>query len=349
MHRIAFATRSAQIALADMEDSMVKQSLQTITMESPVFVTGLPRAGTTLLLELLESGGEFCSHTYQDMPFILTPVLWSKVAARFRKESELKERAHGDGMLVSVESPEALEEVIWAAYWKKQYQNETVSLWDRRLNYPDFVHFFQQHMKKIALLRGANKSRQLRYLSKNNMNIARLEYLAKIFPQAKIVIPFRAPVQQSYSLLKQHENFLAMHKQDAFAREYMRAIGHYDFGDNLKPIDFSGWSKQTSIAQATEIEFWLRYWVAAYQYLLEHLPENAVLFSFDTFCEQPQFSMQALANFIAVKEFSPLLAGLDRVAPPSVHSDPVDSVSSELLSQANELFATLKAKAVNSL
>ncbi len=36
-----------------------------------------------------------------------------------------------------------------------------------------------------------------------------------------------------------------MHARDPFARRYMEAIGHYDFGANLRPIDFDGWATAT--------------------------------------------------------------------------------------------------------
>lgn len=345
-HQLAFSTRSAQQSLADLEDNLFKAKLDPITPGAPVFVTGLPRAGTTLLLEILESSGEFCAHTYQDMPFILTPMLWEKMAGKFRKPIELQERAHGDGMMVSMESPEAFEEVLWASFWHKQYHQDHVDVWNPRLNFPDFERFFNQHIKKIAYLRNPELT-SARYLSKNNMNISRISYIAKIFPNARIVIPFRHPFEQSASLLRQHTNFLEIHKEDPFAKSYMRAIGHYDFGENLKPINMGGWLEKHSDLSPTTLEFWLRYWVSSYRFLLDN-PHTATLFSYDKFCHQPEDSLKKLTDWVGLGANEAVLSQAKRVAPPKPYSEKDYEVSKDLLDEATGLFEELNAAAVNS-
>ena len=62
--------------------------------EKHVFITGLPRSGTTLLLELLYKTKSFCSLTYFDMPLIMAPNLFSKF--KKKKASELINRYHSD-------------------------------------------------------------------------------------------------------------------------------------------------------------------------------------------------------------------------------------------------------------
>lgn len=353
MHRIAFATRSAQVGLSDLEDKLYRKPLAQLPMGPPVFVAGLPRAGTTLLLEMLEQSPEFVTHTYQDMPFVLTPILWSKMAASFRKEADWVERAHGDGMLVSVESPEAFEEVIWAKFWQQQYLDDQVKPWDARLKFAEFETFFRQHMAKIALLRGSTATANQvdatpwRYLSKNNMNIARLAYLAKVFPQAKIVIPFREPIQHSRSLLRQHRNFLDMHQQDPFARDYMRAIGHYDFGENLKPINFDQWLPTSYVDATTEEGFWLDYWIAAYRNIAASLPANARLFSYDRFCQNPLHSLQLLREFLGVNTTELKAETVARIKPPAKHSGVEGQSSNAQLIQAQQLYDSLSQIAVN--
>ena len=67
-----------------------------------------------------------------------------------------------------------------------------------------------------------------------------------------------------------------MHAQDAFARRYMAGIGHFDFGDNLKPVDFDGWARGGGAPAADGLEFWIRYWCAAYRALLEAAQHDRV-------------------------------------------------------------------------
>ena len=53
LHRLSFATTGAQVGLADIESNLFKKQLEPVICERPVFVTALPRAGTTLLLNLV--------------------------------------------------------------------------------------------------------------------------------------------------------------------------------------------------------------------------------------------------------------------------------------------------------
>lgn len=63
-------------------------------------------------------------------------------------------------------------------------------------------------------------------------------------------------------------DFLRIHDEDTFACEYMRGIGHYDFGANLCSIDFAGWIDVRQSRDAESLAFWLEYWVATYRHLL---------------------------------------------------------------------------------
>ena len=124
IHHVAFSAPFLQKALAELENDLFSSRLDKAAAGREVFVTGLPRAGTTLLLELLYATGEFGSFTYRHMPFILAPLLFGR--AERGKASDGIERAHGDGMRISVDSPEAFEEVIWLAYLRERI----VAYWD---------------------------------------------------------------------------------------------------------------------------------------------------------------------------------------------------------------------------
>ena len=64
---------------------------------------------------------QFASLTYRDMPFVISPNLWSKISDRNIKSMPAKERLHGDNIKVNIDSPEALEEVFWRVKLKKEY------------------------------------------------------------------------------------------------------------------------------------------------------------------------------------------------------------------------------------
>lgn len=269
LHRLAFATRLPQCAAADLEDRVYRRELEAVKPEAPVLITALPRAGTTILLQLLAAAPAFAAHTYREMPFVLCPMLWHAVSGPFQRSVLPRERAHADGIAISPDSPEAFEEVIWMRFWPEHYRGRTIRLWEH-CDKEEFRRFFLRHMRKVVALRARRKPTAHRYLSKNNLNIARIPAIWNLLPSAVVVVPFRDPLQHCASLLRQHLRFSAWHAEDRFARRYMAAIGHFDLGADLKPVDFGGWLDARGDLDAHELSFWLDYWVAAYSHLLQH-------------------------------------------------------------------------------
>ncbi len=123
LHHLAFKAITPQKAMADIEESLFATRLEPLAVTRPVFITSLPRAGTTLLLELLAGTDRFATHTYRDMPFVLCPLLWERLSSGFRTSDPLRERAHGDGISINSDSPEAFEEILWKAFWPRNYRS----------------------------------------------------------------------------------------------------------------------------------------------------------------------------------------------------------------------------------
>jgi hypothetical protein len=283
LYTLAFSTRQAQIGMADLEDIIFRDQLTHHALDRPIFITALPRAGTTLLLELCVASGACASHTYRHLPFVLLPLLWHRLSKGFRRADVPRERAHGDGMLVSVDSPEAFEEMVWLAFWPEHYKRDRILPWQEE-EHSVFRDFLENHCKKIVAVsatgdddRSDCPGTSLRYVSKNNGNIARLPWLVRHFRDALFVIPFRDPVQHCASLRRQHLNFLEIHRRDAFARTYMKGIGHFDFGDNLRPVDFAGWLDISPYRNPLQMDFWLAYWRVAYGSLIDAATERVCL------------------------------------------------------------------------
>lgn len=346
LHRFAFATSAGQAALADVEDLLYSSRLAEIEVSQPVFVTALPRAGTTVLLNLIAALREFGSHTYRDMPFLVCPMLWSRFSARFMRSEAPRQRAHGDGLLVSTDSPEAFEEVLWKLFWPRHYRADRIEPWPA-LDDDQFRSFLLNHMKKIALLRCSQHAGKRRYVSKNNLNIARVPALADLMPSASILIPFRDPLQQAASMLRQHLRFLEIHASDRFAKAYMAAVGHFDFGANLKPIDFTGWLDDRRCQDATTPGFWLEYWVAAYRHLLEQHGEERIHFlSYDSLSHRPAESLARLAETLDVEDSARFCAQADTLQPAKPHDVPTHSIPADLLEEATTLYVRLHAVSI---
>lgn len=342
LHNLAFNSFSTQITLSKFEDRIFKKKLEVIKIEKPVFVTALPRAGTTLILELLASTSEFVSNTYRDMPFFLTPIFWNKYSGLFKQSDMLRERAHGDGMMVSVDSPEAFEEIIWKSFWKSRYRKDRIIPWGN-VDYPEFESFFRNHIRKTIFLKSSNPEIRVRYISKNNLNIARLEYLNQIFPDSIILALFRDPLQHASSLLRQHLNFLKIHKDDLFACKYMEAIGHYDFGRNIKPIDFNNWLSPELLSSTTTLSFWLQYWINIYHYLLKHSSANTKFISFESICKTPTKNLGQLGELLEIRDYNELISRADRVVMPKPHTVDTTKIEPAILHEANVLYERLRA------
>src|SRR5689334_8361392 len=92
LHRLAFSNLEVQKSLADIEDRMHAKQIGPIAIEKPVFITALPRAGTTLILDVLaRQPSVFATHTYRSMPFVLCPLLWDSISRGFRRADEKRE------------------------------------------------------------------------------------------------------------------------------------------------------------------------------------------------------------------------------------------------------------------
>ncbi len=246
LHQFALSFQFMRETTFDVENSVISRNK---TNENHVFVAGLARSGTTILLNALYESNKFSSLSYQDMPFVLAPNLWSKLSLN-KQDIDLIQRAHGDGIKVSAESPEAFEEVFWMTF---NEGNKNVK---------------EKFKKYVELIN--HRYQKKRYLSKNNQNIRRLELISNTFPDSIILVPFRNPIQQSYSLLSQHQRFIANSKNDIFISNYMRLIGHTEFGPNYIPIH----NKNLNFKNHLDINHWLEQWYLTYHNCRETLKDK---------------------------------------------------------------------------
>ena len=273
LHKFALSSQFMREVTFDFESKNISPSSET---ENHIFITGLARSGTTILLNALYKSNVFASLSYADMPFVLAPNLWSKISL-IKKDLELKERAHGDGIKVSLNSPEAFEEV----FWKTFADIEDDSLEEKFRVYLDNV---------------IHKYKKERYLSKNNQNIRRIDLITSIFSDSKILFPFRDPIQHSYSLLTQHKKFIEYSKKDNFVAKYMKWIGHSEFGPNYIPIH----NQNLNFHNDLEMNHWIEQWYLIYRDAFQSFKnkKNVNFISYEKLCINKDywFQIQKLVN-----------------------------------------------------
>ena len=338
LHRIAFAVPGLQTTASDIEDTIFKAKIDAAGKTAPIFITSLPRAGTTVVLNALNVTPNTATHLYRDMPFVMAPILWGKFTATSRKDATLRERAHGDGLKIGFDSPEAFEEVIWKKFWPAHYRGESIKVWDKDDKNAEFTAFMKQHMRKLVALRGGQGGR---YLSKNNANIARLGMLEAVFPDADIVIPLRHPAEHAASLLRQHQNFLEQHAKDKFVRKYMRDIGHLEFGELHQPIAFPGFATRAQGMKPDNPDYWLAYWIGAMEHVRNSGPEKYYILPEAQLQKDSQRIMVRLCEGLGLDSrgiaFAKHIKWIPHRADPTVFDQ-------ELLKEALELYGALATK-----
>lgn len=283
------------IGLGNLESRMLAERLEAVSIEKPIYIAGLARSGTTILLELLSRHPDLASHRYRDFPPVLTPWTWNWFVERAGTtgSEQANERAHGDGIDVTPESPEAFEEVIWMAFFPKLHDHEVSAVLTGETDNDDFEAFYRDHIRKLLLLRGGR-----RYLCKANYNVTRFRYLLKLFPDARFLLPVRDPAWHIASLMRQHERFCTEQRRDDRIRRHMSRAGHFEFGMDRRPIN-SGNAEVTERvrelwSKGDDVEGWALYWsdvhgaVAAQLEADETFRRATMVVDYETLCRKPE-------------------------------------------------------------
>jgi len=274
--RLVKATENLWRRLGNLESGIVRDELEDISIKSPVYVTSLARAGTTIVTEMLDQHEDTTAHRYSDFPWVWTPYWRNYLRQRAQLiEPKLEERAHKDRILVSADSPEAVEEVLWNHFFPQTHDPQVSNILDQQTSHPAFEKFYAEHLKKLLLVRKAK-----RYLAKGNYNIGRISYIHKLMPTARFIIPVRNPYNHIASLVKQHQFFIEAAKSDPRIDQQLQLAGHWEFGPGRRLMNYADPQAVTEINSAyngDEILGWAWLWRSTYTQLFKQLETNPAL------------------------------------------------------------------------
>lgn len=336
LQRIALGTPIVRAMSLEFEVAAYQAAANARPSEPPVFVAGLARAGTSVLVRALHAECEFAALTYRDLPFPLAPNLWAKLAKPLKRDIAAVERAHRDGLTHDLDTPEAIEELFWRHHEGAHYIA------------PDGLRPVMPQCETIAAFADYARLVQLRYdrpryLSKNNNNVLRLPALLAAFPDALLVHPFRDPVQHAASLLAQHRSACALAKADPFRARFMGWLGHHEFGADRRPFLLPG--APSPVDDPDHIDHWMKSWISVYRTLLDSPPTMAaqqIFVDYDALVGDGGFMASSVSCRLGLR--TPLDPGRFR-APAPHHGWP----SPRLLREAEAVHAELRARAGTSM
>ncbi len=317
---LVLRNQAAWRTLGGWESRLLAKRLAAVPIDRPVFIAGLARAGTTILLRKLAELPEFVSHRYCDFPFLFTPYAWSllRCLAPAGRQSP-RERMHRDRIMVTPDSPEAMEEVLWMTFFPHLHDPRRGNVLDERFRAPEFEAFLADHIRKLILARGGQ-----RYVSKNNYNLTRLGYLARMFPDALFLLPVRAPLAHVASLMKQQRLFCDIQQASEEARRHLRHVGHFEFGLDRRLINPGDDEAIAAIeecwSRGEEARGWARYWALIYRHVADRLEADhalaarSLLVRYEDLCDRSIETMTAICGHVGlpVATASRLADGLRR-------------------------------------
>lgn len=300
------------------ETRLLSDSLSDVTVDQPVYISGLARSGTTKILEVLDWHPDVTTHRYRDFPLLHVPYLWNRFLDFVpRRNAELAERAHGDGIFITPDSPEAFEEVLWMAFFPEVHDPAKNSVLNEATENSEFETFYKDHIRKLLLVRGGK-----RYVTKGNYNITRLEYLLKLFPSARFVIPVREPVWHIASLMKQHGLFCKAQQGNPRALSHLQHAGHFEFGLDRRPINANDEEEVREIQglwdRGREVEAWARYWNHTHVYVADRLENNpalaeaAMVVRYEELCRAPEDIVRSILEHCGLSTPAGILGRADR-------------------------------------
>ena len=283
-------------ALGNLESFTLGEDINSQEIIKPIFVSGLARSGSTILTEVISQHPRLACHHYSDFPITWIPYWWNSLRKHLPlPKQEPQERAHRDRLMITGDSPEAVEEVLWMHFFPEAHKSDCSHVMGEQESHPQFERYYRDHIRKLLIVR----NRQ-RYVAKNNYHVTRIEYLLKLFPDARIIIPIREPVQQVASLIKQHRLFSQKNAEDSRVARQLQLSGHYEFGPLRCPIIVDESRQAHYRHDLEEVAWYANQWADVYSFLHKRINENQMLAKaclvvrYEETCSRTEKSLQRL-------------------------------------------------------
>ena len=251
----------------EIENFYYKDCTEKIELSKPIFITGMARSGTTTLLNFINSRSNVVSLKYKNLPFVQLSF-WNEFSKIYYYKSKSFKRVHGDGIKVSLDSPDSFDELYWFSKLGETINKNFIDKdYENNIN---FISKYKNFIKKIIYCSG---SKDARYIAKNNYIVNRLNYLLEIFPDSKIIIMYRDPLDTAISLSNIHKKIIN-NKNSKQISKVLKYLCHYEFGNLRKPIIFDSLEIENKIYENwdknNDLIGYLYCWYNTYSYLFKN-------------------------------------------------------------------------------
>lgn len=259
--------------LGTLESRLLAPKLAAIPIDRPIYICGLSRAGTTISAQMLSDHPDATTHRYSDFAMPYLPWCWNRLLPRLPTDALRKpmERIHRDRLLVTRDSAEDVEEMIWALFF-----GLTHGIADEGAVHPAFERFFANHIRKLLLVRGRS-----RYVTKSMLGVSRLEYLRRLFPDVRILLCVRHPVDHVASMLKQDRLWQQIQRHEPRLITMTEATAHHGFGRGYVPLNVTDEAVASEIRRCHDAGQTVRaralHWASVYSLTMEKLRSDPAL------------------------------------------------------------------------
>jgi len=263
------------VALGNLETQLLAGRLASQRIDRPVYICGLPRAGTTITLQMLSEHPDVVTHKYADFLMPYMPWVWNNVFPRIPVDAMRKPvpRIHRDRIEVTRDSAEMGEEILWEHFFPQIHDETKYNVLDTTTSNPAFEHFYSDHLRKLALVRGRS-----RYVSKAIMCVVRMQYLRRLFPDARFLLYVRNPIDHVASLIKQDRIWAELERSDPRQIEIIELTGHHEFGTRQVMANVGNPDELREIRRLFDAGKWAqsraRYWAYMYGFVARQLDSD---------------------------------------------------------------------------
>jgi hypothetical protein len=266
------------VGVGNLESRALRRQLEHTQVDRPLYICGLPRAGTTITLQMLSEHPDVGTHKYADFLMPYAPFWWNKIYPKVpvNAMNTPVQRVHRDRIEVTRNSAEMGEEILWEQFFPRIHDESRCSVLDDKTSNPSFERFYHEHVAKLLLVR--EKSR---YVSKAIMCVLRMKYIRTIFPDARFLLYIRNPIDHCASLLKQDRIWDEMQRDDPRQLKIIELTGHHEFGsrqilanlgDGSVLQEINEYRKEGRNAMARA-----RYWAYVYDFIRKQLDADPAL------------------------------------------------------------------------